>query len=106
VIFAPGLRYIVGTTVSIEARLYTIASQVNRSAATAFTLPGARAIQQDATSSATTILMLVSDHPMANRPERRALAISSVGRPPICCHCVSPRFRDGLEANRKAGVMH
>jgi hypothetical protein len=69
VIFALRLWYIIGASVSIEARLYTIPSQFNMSAVTAFTLPDARAIQQDATRSVITILMLVSDHPMPNRPD-------------------------------------
>jgi hypothetical protein len=61
VIFALRLRYNIGASVSIEARIYPIPSQVNMSAATAFTMPDARATQQDAAREAQPILMLVSD---------------------------------------------
>jgi hypothetical protein len=55
-------RTVIFASMSIDARLRAIPSRVNMSAVTAFTLPDARATQQDATGSLTTILILVSDH--------------------------------------------
>jgi hypothetical protein len=55
--------------------------------------------QQDANRSVITILMLVSDYPMAGRPDARLPWAPGWETLSICCHCVMARDGNGLAVN-------